>query len=151
MAEIPHHIGIKYTGTNADRLAMTTTDTPSGTFFVESDTDEVYVWSNAWIRWQVEEEGVILGVVAKGADYTATATDYTILVTCAAANITITLPAVANNTGRIYNVKKLDATAWTVIVDGDGVETIDGALTQTLLAQYDSIQVQCDSTEWWII
>ena len=92
-----------------------------------------------------------LNVVAKAANYTATATDYTILVTCAAANITITLPAVANNTGRIYNVKKLDATAWTVIVDGDGAETIDGALTQTLVAQYDSIQVQCDGTGWMII
>jgi len=95
--------------------------------------------------------GSIFGVVAKAADYTATDSDYTILVTCSIADITITLPAAADNTGRTYNIKKVDATAWTVIVDGNAGELIDGAATQTIIAQYDSLQIQCDGTGWYII
>jgi hypothetical protein len=69
MAEIPHHIGIKYTGTNADRLAMSTTGMPSGTFFVETDTVVVYVWNgSAWMRWQDTYQQTVT-VAKSGGDY----------------------------------------------------------------------------------
>ena len=48
---------------------------------------------------------VAKAIVAKTANYTATATDYTILVTCSSANVTITLPAASGCSGRIYNIK----------------------------------------------
>lgn len=94
---------------------------------------------------------ISLPYVAKTADYTATASDYTMAVTCSSANITITLPAASGATGRIYNIKKMDATAYTVIVDGNASETIDDLTTQTLLAQYDSIQIQSTGANWIII
>lgn len=92
-----------------------------------------------------------LPITTKTADYTAGASDYTILVSCSSANITITLPAVASYVGRIYNIKKIDATGYTVIIDGNSSETIDGALTQVISAQYESLQIQSSGSAWYII
>ena len=94
---------------------------------------------------------ISLPCVAKTADYTLTDADYTVAVTCSSVNITITLPVVAGCIGRVYNIKKMDATAYTVIVDGAGSETIDGDETQILSGQYDSLQIQSDGTSGWII
>ena len=94
---------------------------------------------------------VAKAIVAKTANYTAAATDYTILVTCSSANVTITLPAASGCSGRIYNIKKLDATGYNVIIDGNSAETLDGALTKTLTAQYETLTIQCDGSNWHII
>ena len=50
-----------------------------------------------------------------------------------------------------YQIKKIDASGNAVTIDGNGAETIDGAATQTLGAQYDSMTVFCDGTGWHII
>jgi hypothetical protein len=92
-----------------------------------------------------------LPITTKTADYTAGSSDYTILVSCSSANITITLPAVASYVGRIYNIKKIDATGYTVIIDGNSSETIDGALTQTISTQYETLTIQNNGSSWYII
>jgi hypothetical protein len=74
-----------------------------------------------------------------------------ILVTTGAPNVTVTLPVAADSIGKVYAIKKVDAGAGNVIVDGDGGETIDGALTQTLAAQWDVIMIVCDGVAWFII
>jgi hypothetical protein len=63
--------------------------------------------------------------------------------------ITITLPAASTLDGRIYVIKKIGNTA-NVVIDGNGAETIDGALTATLTTQWESITVQCNGTAWFI-
>jgi len=91
-------------------------------------------------------------VAAKTADYTLTASDYTALVTCSSVNITITLPAAASVVaGKVYNIKKVDATAYTVIIDGDSSETIDGATTFTLTSQYENLTIQSNGSNWFIL
>ena len=62
--------------------------------------------------------------------------------------MTITLPA--GSTDDQVVVKKLGTTA-TVTIDGNGTETIDGALTFVLTAQYASITLIWNGTEWSII
>ncbi len=94
---------------------------------------------------------ISLPYVAKTADYTLTDADYTVAVTASSVNITILLPAAAGCVGRIYNIKKMDATAYTVIVDGNASEVIDGDTTQILSSQYDSLQVQSTGSAWLII
>lgn len=86
-------------------------------------------------------------------DYTITTTDkvYTILVSTGATTRTITLPNVANNTGRIINIKKIDSGVGDVTIAGEGAETIDGNNTKTFSAQWESISVQSDGTAWYII
>ena len=66
----------------------------------------------------------------------------------AAGVVTITLPAGSADDQIV--VKKLGTTA-NVIVDGDTAETIDGALTFTLTAQYASVTLMWNGTEWSII
>jgi len=87
------------------------------------------------------------------ADYTVTDIDgyRFILVTTGNTNRTITLPTVADNDQRIITIKKIDSGTGTVIVDGEGAETIDGQTTFTLQAQYDFITIIAKSTAWFIV
>jgi len=66
----------------------------------------------------------------------------------AGSTVTITLPA--GSTDDQIVVKKLGTTA-NVIIDGDSAETIDGAATFTLTAQYASLSLIWNGTEWSII
>ena len=68
----------------------------------------------------------------------------------AGGTVTITLPTAASSTGVIYHIKKLGTTA-SVIVDGNGAETIDGGTTATLTTQFESITIQSDGTSWSIL
>ena len=81
---------------------------------------------------------------------TLTANDQVVIADTATAIITLTLPAVATNTGLTYSVKKVGSTA-NVVIDGAGAETIDGATTLALTTQYDSTTLYCNGTEWFII
>jgi hypothetical protein len=92
---------------------------------------------------------------AKAATYSTSTTistdDTVILASAASGNITLTLPIAGGYPGKIYMIKKTDATVNTVTIDGDGSETIDGALTKVISTQYDSMQIACDGVNWFII
>jgi len=60
----------------------------------------------------------------------------------------LTLPTAVGITGRIYVVKKFDASANTVTVDGAGTETIDGAATVVLSTQYARAVIQAVNGNW---
>ena len=62
---------------------------------------------------------------------------------------TVNLPP-AETAGRTYHIKKLGTTG-DVIVDGSGSETIDDGLTATLTAQYESIKIVSDGSNWHVI
>lgn len=68
----------------------------------------------------------------------------------AGSTVTVTLPAASTREGLIYHIKKMGSTA-AVVIDGNLSETIDGTITQTLAAQYDSAMLVCDGTNWSII
>jgi hypothetical protein len=83
----------------------------------------------------------------------------TVLVDCGAANKTITTPsndqcffvdALGKTIGKIFTIKKIDASAFTVtIVPASG--TLDGAANAVLTTQYQSVTIQTDGTNWFII
>ncbi len=96
---------------------------------------------------------------AQGGVVTVTGTSYSVGVSdrylfvdddTAGADVTITLPTAVGIAGRPVSVKKLGTTG-TVTVDGSGVETIDNALIQDIVLQYDAIEVVSDGTNWWIV
>lgn len=90
-------------------------------------------------------------ILTKTTTYTALNTDCVLLVTSAAA-WTLTLPAAATATGQILIIKKTDAAANAVTIDGNGAELIDGAATNAEIdAQYDCLILLCDGTGWHII
>ena len=64
---------------------------------------------------------------------------------------TLTLPTAAANTGRELFIKIRTNTSGTLIIDGEGAETIDGSATKTLVLQYDSIKIACDGTGWIVL
>ena len=86
--------------------------------------------------------------VVTGPSYTVTANDYVILAT---GQVTITLPDAVANDARTLYIKRMNAGAATVIIDGQGSQTIDGQLTQTLVVRYVSVQLYAGQGNWWII
>lgn len=60
--------------------------------------------------------------------------------------VTINLPAAASNLGRVVKIKRVGAND--VTIDGNGAETIDGAATLTLDADYESVTLFCDGSGW---
>jgi hypothetical protein len=82
---------------------------------------------------------------------TVTNNDGLILVRCNTANITISLPDASRSAGHRVIVKKTDPTAYTVTLDADGGDAIDGAGGQAITTQYGRVGVQSDGIGWWII
>lgn len=66
-------------------------------------------------------------------------------------DFTVTLPEAEKATGYRYVFKKIDASVNAVTIDGYGAETVDGAATKSLSAQYETLTVVCDGTEWFTI
>jgi hypothetical protein len=88
-------------------------------------------------------------VLTKTANYTVSTGDGTTVVVLCTNTITITLYAASGNTGNIVHVKN-NGTG-TITVDANASETIDGALTQTLSAQYVNLTLVCTGTGWAIL
>lgn len=85
------------------------------------------------------------------ANTTLTSAHYTVLVDATGGNRTITLPAAAGATGRVYNVKKIDVSVNTVTLDGNGAEPIDADPTLVLTVQWQSVTIQSNGTGWSLL
>ena len=69
------------------------------------------------------------------------------LVDTTTASITVTLPKAADNEQRVFVVKDISSSVNTVTIDGNGSETIDGALT-LVLGVRSQATLLCDGTQW---
>lgn len=83
--------------------------------------------------------------IAKTGTYTITNNDY--LINCTSNTFTVTLPTAVAIGGRTYIIK--NSGSGVITLEGDGTETIDGALNFTL-TQYVSVTVVSDGTNWII-
>lgn len=116
-----------------------------------------YRYSTTDVKWNlisIFHEGIgLFGTVIRTVTTTQTLTvaDGTVLGDATAGSIVETLPLAADCPGKIMNIKKMDASANTVTIDGNGTETIDGALTVVLGTQYASRQIQSTGAAWVII
>lgn len=90
--------------------------------------------------------------LAVSADTTLSASHYMVNVDASGGAKTITLPTAASIAGRVYIIRKSDASANAVTVDGNGAETINGAATYTGLdTQYDAVTIMSDGVGWMIL
>lgn len=70
---------------------------------------------------------------------------------------TDTLPTAAsafnatNNQGQIFTIKKIDSSANSCTLKGNGSENIDGSNTKAITLQYNDYQVQSNGTSWDIL
>jgi len=117
--------------------------------------------NNAWINIGSYDQTSGLFIPASNSLTSAKTTAYTvvmadrnstILCDATSAAFSITLPAAATaGNGFIITVKKTDSSANAVTIDGNGSETIDGALTQVLSGQYDNITLISNGTAWFML
>ena len=117
-----------------------------GVFAVDFDN------GNTTIVGTITGAGFHFAITTKtNTDYTLTANDDVVLFSTGATTRTATLPAASTVTGKIYHIKKIDAGAGLVTIDGDGAETIDGDLTPDITAQYESFMIVSDGSNWHVI
>ena len=93
----------------------------------------------------------ITSVVNADSPYTVLRSDMYVLADATAGAITVTLPAATGNEARVIHVKKIDVSANAVTVARAGSDTIEGATTYALPAQFNSITVYSNGSAAWFI
>ena len=68
-----------------------------------------------------------------------------------AANMVLQLPTAASATGATVTFTRMTVAGFTCTIDADGAETINGALTQVLNAQWDTMRLRSTGTQWIIV
>jgi VCBS repeat-containing protein len=91
------------------------------------------------------------GYISKTASFTAALAEDAYLVNATSGAVTVTLPAAASSTGKMFCIKKTDSSVNAVTVDANASETIDGTLTRQLAAQHDWLSILCDGSGWRIV
>jgi hypothetical protein len=137
---------------------VVSTDVSSGEYFAyigdptPLNDGDVLSYVVARSRWENRPMSAVLtyyDVKTKNASYPATLSDEMIIVNAGAAT-DITLPSAVGCLGKLYIIKRIDATAFVVQVIPDGVETIDGEASQPL-HRWDSMSIVSDGAVWFII
>lgn len=89
----------------------------------------------------------------KTASFTVTTADQntTFLIDATLGNVTVTLdPAATLGDGFNVAFKKTDASAFTITIDPNGGETIDGAATYVITDQYEYIAIRTNGLNWFV-
>lgn len=126
-----------------DNAANLTTTTLYDTITVVSDGSE---WWSVGYAAAVTGSNRVLTTTAQTTTATIANTD-DVTLDSGTTNHTLTLPTAVGIDGTVLVVKKTGA-AGVITVEGDGTETIDGALNFTLTRQYESASVISDGTNW---
>tara|TARA_Y100001954_G_scaffold210294_1_gene236039 strand:- start:1702 stop:3135 length:1434 start_codon:yes stop_codon:yes gene_type:complete len=73
------------------------------------------------------------------------------VVLCNTGSYTVTLPAAASNTGKVYYIKNIDSDGDDITIDGNGSETIDGSTTFLLDPYKHAVRIVSDGSNWHVI
>ena len=96
-------------------------------------------------------KGLIGARVKKTAAYTTTTSEFLVGVDTTSAAVTITLGSATVTSGRVVIINDEGGSAGTnnITVATEGSETIDGAATQTIAANYGTLRLYSDGTNWF--
>ena len=144
------------TDKTSGRIFNVVNATASGVYTIKVDGNVIlagkavsFIWNG--LAWSSAAAGAISGIVTKGEDYSATATDETILVNAVA---TITLPDATTCSGKKFTVKNITTNGAVVKVISSGTTTIDGNASSTGVSgslPYQGWTFQSDGANWYII
>jgi hypothetical protein len=95
-------------------------------------------------------DGYLFPISEATTTYTASLNDALIFADATAGSFTITLKPARECEQKRITIKKVNA-ANTVTINPDGAETIDGAATHALAAQYSSVELVSRGGNWWIV
>ena len=87
---------------------------------------------------------------AAASTYTITSTDYMVTVDATAGARQVDLPTAVGISGRLYSIKKIDASANAVTVATASSQTIDAATTYVLDDQWDVVNIISNGANWLI-
>lgn len=141
--------------TNAGIVSVTTQTFAGNKTFQDSvsASKAILVGATGAANSTVEVQGSIaMAIKTVTASYTATAADNTILANTSSSSITLTLPAPAAFSGRIYTIKKIGnggIDRELVITPSSG--TIDGGSSYTIYNDWTYVTLQTNGTDWFII
>lgn len=98
-------------------------------------------------------QGFAKALVTKTANYTAATNDHNILVDATSGVVQITLPTAATLAGQEYLIKdwKGQAATHNITIATTSSQTIDGASTKVISANYGSVRVVSDGANWAVI
>lgn len=117
-----------------------------------SDTDLYYVDQSS-TSLKITRSAMLANKITSQSSATLSPTDNAgktvILCDCTNNSITITLPT-AVSAVNIFTIKKTDSSANTITVATTSAQTIDGASTQIIGAQYTSIDLISNNANWFI-
>jgi hypothetical protein len=147
----------------------------AGGVFYKHDVDKIYFRSNSGNNMVLDSSGNV-GIGTTGPittldvdggfatniitidqtddGYTPLTTDYTILVDAdsATADVDIDLPAASDREGQILVIKRIDDNpTYDVVINRAGSDLIDGVISKTLDAQWKSLTIQSDGSDWFIL
>lgn len=122
----------------------------SGTLLLDGATQTSPIINTATLN-SPTINGESIAFSAKTSNYTLLTTDDAITVDATSGNVTITLPAASSVPGKLYRVKRIDASGNTVTIARAGSDTIDGATSVSLTAQYQAkTLLRQTSTTWGV-
>lgn len=123
----------------------------AGTGWVQTTEGTITVGTTAIVWAQFGgPSGTTLSIANPTGNYVIGSTATVILADATNGSLTVTLPTVVGITGRVYRIKRLNSGANTVTIGTTGGQSIDGGTTQVLNAQYVSVDVISDGTQWWL-
>lgn len=92
-----------------------------------------------------------LSIATKTTTYTLTSSDDMILCDSSGGAFTLTLPAAALNTGKVFYFKKIGSDLNTISIDGNGIEEIDGVTSTLISTEHEMLEIVSDSANWQIL
>jgi hypothetical protein len=98
---------------------------------------------------QLPSGKIVGGLTTITANATANAANFDIYLCNPSGAITVTLPTAAGITGQEFTIKNLTANAVTVATTSS--QTIDGATTYALAAQWKYVRVVSNGSNWLVV
>jgi hypothetical protein len=113
----------------------------------------ILVGANGDANSTVQVDGSLaLAIKTVAADYTATATDNTILANTTSGALTVTLPSASSITGRIYTIKKIGTGGIdNKLTISPASGNIEGGSSYVIYNDWTFVAIQTDGTNWYII
>jgi hypothetical protein len=125
-----------------------------GDIYYNTTLDVQRLYSENLAQWISLGEGAggidnVTSIAVGDSPYTLLTATHTLLVDASGGAVTVNLYTAVGNEGRKVKIIKTDSSANDVTVDGSGAQTINGKLTATLNAQYETLQIQNNNANWY--
>jgi hypothetical protein len=96
--------------------------------------------------------GTEVVTAVKTSTYSITSADDVIPCSVSGGAFTVTLPTAVGVSGKRYTIKRTDQTlANALTIATTSAQTIDGATTRKLMTQYESVTVESDGSNWYVV